>query len=394
VNVNRKRLRWMGYLQFAAIGAAMMAVAATLKEVSSAIGIDTKLFGSIIFLCEYSGFVIASALGGFLADRFTKRNVLLAGLALLALTICTYGLSHWLVVSSLSILVFGVSGGLIEATASAFVLEHSDAGGVATMNFSQVAFGVGAVGGPLLFGAAVALEQWRTGYLVLAAAIAVLFVVFLREPSDDTRPERAAQRGTLFTLLRRPILLALCCGIFLYVWSEIALANWIREYFLDRFALGKAGLGLWATLTISVFWGSITLGRFLVGRYLPHVDDLRLIVWSLVASALTQGALLVVPSPVVATIVVFVHGLAMACVWPTILSLAGSIFIERRATAFGLIVAAGALGGALGASAIGLVAKVVSLHSSLFLCPTALLLNAVLFLVIRSRLAHRQAAGA
>jgi len=223
-------------------------------------GIDKTTIGPL-FLTFSAGYVMSSAINGWVIHRVGVRGALLSGTAIFAASALLTGLApaFWVLVG---LQVFaGYGSGAIDAALNAFIAAQSSA--TTRLNFLHAFFGVGALVGPVA--AAVMLDRgvpWNGFYLLLAALFAALLVGYRwRYPAHVAVPstsEGELTRGGLGAAMRhRSVQLA---GVFLlaYVGVEVSLGNWGVSFLVEE--RGQARLA--ASWVVSGFWLSFTIGRF------------------------------------------------------------------------------------------------------------------------------------
>jgi fucose permease len=357
---------------------------ASTDAMSKNFGIGGKELAALFFLQSF-GFLAAVALGTYFARFFGKQASVALGCLFMTAGCLLVAIVPQYALVLPSILLVGFGGGFAEPMAMALVSDvYSGSKRTAMMNYTQVAFGVGAVGAPLLVGWALSQGiNWRLGFFTASGVSLAALLVCLIGIKAPSKIIPQAHREKL--PLTNPILLALCAGMFLYVGAELGAANWLTKYFAEDL---KAGVGL-AAWTVSIFWGGVTVGRFLAGILSKHFADVVIIRFSLLSALMFQIALVSSHSPVVGAFMVALLGLSMAAIWPTILAYAGGIFNEHIESAFSVIVAAGSLGSVLIPPIVGAVSDVIGWRSALTICPMLGFTNIILFTFVACRAAGR-----
>jgi fucose permease len=128
---------------------------------------------------------------------------------------------------------------------------------------------------------------------------------------------------------------------FLYVGIEAAVGNWMSTYATRATALTFAG----STVAVAVFWAALLLGRAMTPAILTRIPERRLYRASVVATLAGVVLLLAAHSPLTVLAGSALTGLALAPVFPLILSLfLAEIRGSRHA---GWVFAVAGLGGAV-----------------------------------------------
>jgi fucose permease len=212
---------------------------------------------------------ICSAISGFASSRVLKR--LGAGLVVLLSCILTggalLGFSFapsfiWLIPLAFPL---GLGAGSVDAGLNHFVAEHYSS---RHMNWLHGCWGVGATIGPIIMGRAIAGPGWSGGYrLISFLQLGLAFIFLVSLPlwkEEDAVPEKSeAELG------RRPLpgsapAWAVWLGpvlYFIYTAIEFGTGLWAASILVDDRGVDKAMAGGF----VSCFYGSIMLGRFLIG---------------------------------------------------------------------------------------------------------------------------------
>ncbi|MBD0323316.1 MAG: MFS transporter, partial [Aldersonia sp.] len=240
------------------------------KLFMSEIGFDPTMFG--VMAATYAVVVpIMEIPSGVLADRWSRRGVLiLAVLALLA-SVAVGALSHnvwmYLVCAMLLGVYFAMQSGTVEAIVYDAVLEHTGAGDDFERQFgrTQFYFSAALTAGSLAGGVIAALTDTRTTYALSLPgyAFAALTLLWLREPtlhrdgdrSGDASPSFAAHlMTTLRTLsgqrsLRPVVAVMVSTGVAFQVLLEFG-PLWLVAFGAAAVVFGPYTAAMTATLGI------------------------------------------------------------------------------------------------------------------------------------------------
>ena len=311
-----------------------------------------------------AGYLSASFCSGMLLRVLPIGSVL--ALSTLAAAIALLGFaftpSWWLLIAFG--FVAGLGGGAIDAGLNAYGATHFSA---RTLNWLHAFYGLGTTIGPLVATTVLGAGQpWRLGYLIVGTAQMALAATFFltrhrwtqEPPVGGDHPAATPAAPTLQTL-RRPVVWFGMLMFFFYCGIELTAAQW--SYSL--LTLGRGVPATTAGLVVSLYWGSLMVGRVLFGfiaNRVPLVKTLRLcIIGSIV------GALLFWTQP---TLALGVAGLMMvgfffAPIFASLISLTPRRVGQAHAnSAIGFQVAAAALGGASLTGAAGVLADTFGLE--------------------------------
>jgi fucose permease len=301
-----------------------------------------------------AGYFIASAINGRVLARAGVGTVLSASCALMAACLIGYSLSpSWPMMVALGAGA-GAGGGTIDAALNVYATAH----GARVLNWLHAAFGLGAAIGPLIMTAILASGgSWSLGYLslgILQLGLALGYWL-LRARFDSPVPQPTEQHhAPPRALLREPIAW-LSIGVFaVYVAVEVATGQWTYSLFTLGRGMDPATAGVW----VSIYWGSLFVGRLLFGFVVSHMA-VNTLMRMCMAAAVLGAALIWLNVPFGLAIV----GLVLAPIFPSLIATTPQR-VDARLTAdlVGLEVAAAVLGGATIPGLVGVLAARVGLE--------------------------------
>lgn len=222
------------------------------------------------------------------------------------------------------------------------------------LNALQVAFGVGAAASPTLCRYLLTHgTDWRALYVGLAGInLAVFLVLSLCRIPKSAAPE-ALELSALRAVLQKPSFAILCVMQALYVGAEVSFFSWLPTYFekqLPGGAVWMAGVG-------TLFWITMTIGRFGLGALLGRFALMRLTALCAGGGVFFAALALLFPTLLPVLACVALTGLCIAGIFSLVLAEAGERFPSVAGTAFGGVVAAGGVGGAVIPWGIGALAS-------------------------------------
>ena len=216
----------------------------------------------------------------------------------------------------------------------------------------NIAFGVGAAGGPLLshYGLASGVG-WRVQYLGLACMTLLLCVAaaLLRAPASvrvnrADRPEATKPKNSPYgPSWKAPEFILLCLLQALYAGTEVGFFTRLPTYFRAQFPTGAA----WEGTIVTVFWAAMTAGRFALEPLMRRIALLRLNRLLAAGSALGIFIALAAPTPSFAAAGVAFTGFLLAGVLIIHFTETGNRFPDSAGAIFGGVVASGGIGAAI-----------------------------------------------
>jgi fucose permease len=306
--------------------------------------------GGNIFFGQYLGFLIATLFTGLLADRFgLKAVILLAGVFLL-IGVGGYSTFHstWLLAASIFLLGLGLGG--MELGPNALIVSvHPERKGL-FLNLMSVFHGMGSMIAPFAAGwLLVQNVSWRTIYRWESLFILAFFVyfVFLRFPQKEAQPHEALDFKQLSRVAFQPSLIWFYISIALYVAVEIGIASWMVTFLQNEHALSVKA----STTSLTIFFGTLMLGRFIGGFIVHRIGYLRSILFAAVGSVLCIAIGLFGPASL--SFFLPLTGLFFSIIFPTITAAVSDIHTENANSILGMLFTCAGLGGLVGPWIIG-----------------------------------------
>jgi fucose permease len=298
-----------------------------------------------------AGYLGASPLSGWLSARLGRGNVLalaaLAGVGALA----GYALSPVWPLFVLSGAAYGLWSGSIDPGINSWMAL---VGNVRAMNLVHFAYGAGATLGPLAMTWALTFPWgWRAAYgAAVVPMVALLLGLTLRRRSWG-RPSRAPSAGGPGRAgggLPWLLLIATLATFFVYVGVEAGSGAWTFSHLV-----GMGSSRALAGLTVSAYWGALTVGRLAMAGVGTRLSAFSLVLASCAVAVLGAAVYVALPVGIGALAAVTLLGLGLAGVFPLLMSVTPSRFGERRTPyVVGYVLASSNLGASLLPAGMGL----------------------------------------
>ncbi|MBZ5544067.1 MAG: MFS transporter [Acidobacteriia bacterium] len=342
---------------------------AALPELRTRLSLTPDLSG-LLFGFLYLPQILAVSAAGPLIDRSGTKLAVFLGAILCGAGFAGAGFAGSYRLLAVAMLVLGVGGSLLSSASNTLVADLYPENPASALNVGHALFGLGAV----FFPAAVTLTESRMGLalpigmtLFLTGGVAVL-------ASSRDFPNRHAGRELNWLAARRavshPAVLILSAVVFLTTALAVSIGGWLRLYMEQQFSSSGHVSGLILTL----FWGLTMTGRLTSSQVLKVVRGPQLVLWCSLGMLLGLLLLAMAPDRVMAVAGVVVCGLSYGPIYPTTVGSAGIHFREFFATVFGIMQAAGLIGGLVLPVAIGWVARIASFGAGLWLLVAAAIL--------------------
>jgi fucose permease len=326
------------YAAFISLGLpdALLGVAWPIMQVEYSVPVG---FAGLISMTTSVNTIISSLLSGRILKRFGTGQVTFASVLITAVALVGIAFAPsfiWLIVLAFPL---GLGAGSVDAGLNDYVAKNYEA---RHMSWLHCFWGIGATSGPIIISQIITYgASWRSGYMSVAVVqFALVVVLFLTLPiwdkvmrlrragmPDRTAPEvavepKAPTRRTPLDAARsifyplqiagvRPVLIVFLfyCGI------ESTMGLWGSTFLIQMKGIDVATAAGW----VSLFYGSITLGRFITGFVTMRLSSKTIIRLGEV-SILLGVVCLLLPLPSAFSMVSLVLiGLGCAPIFPTML---------------------------------------------------------------------------
>ena len=224
---------------------------------------------------SFVAFGVFSLPAGWLADRWSRRNMLATFYAGCGLSLLAAGVAPNLVVLAIALFALGVFAAIYHPVGTAMLIEQASARG-RSLAFNGVCGNLGAALAAGMTAALVAGLGWRAAFLLPGVICIATAALYLRLVPNDER--KTAGRGTVAdvplaawlaaTVFGLFIVIALCAGLVFNIVS-VALPKIVDERLGADLPLLLVG-GLATAVFMCGALAQIAVGR-LVERFPPHI---------------------------------------------------------------------------------------------------------------------------
>ena len=334
----------------------------------------------LVQFCFFGAYFIVSIPAGILVKQLGYKKGILTGLVVASIGCMLFYPAvvvheYWLFLGALFVLAAGVT--VLQVSANPYVAALGpEKTASSRLNLAQALNALGTtvgpyVGGILFFGTAGTLaasaataESVKVPYLMLAAALLIIAIVFafIKLPEIEGHKEENNPVNETRSLTQAPHLTMGVFAIFCYVGGEVAIGSFLVNFFGEAHIAGLEEHA--AAALISYYWGGAMVGRFIGSAALQKIAPSKALAFNacmvialLLVTIFTQGN--------VALYAVLAIGLFNSIMFPTIFSVA----IER----LGSLTSKGSgwlclaiVGGAFVPLLQGYIADVVNIQQSFF----------------------------
>jgi len=266
----------IAYSGFIVLGLPSGLLGVAWPSIRESFGISLDAVGTLLIAATV-GYLLSSFSSGPVISRvgigtFLMVSSIMAGVGLLGYSLAP----AWWVMVLLGVLT-GMGGGAVDAGLNTyFATNHS----ASLMNWLHACFGLGAALGPVVMTAVFSVGQsWRWGYVlvgVLQGLLALCFGVTLDRwrlagpKSSQAGPSSPADRVSSGDTLRLPAVWFGIALFFIFTGIEGTAGQWPYTLFTEARSVAPSTAGFW----VSIYWGSLTVGRIVFGIV---ADRLRIV---------------------------------------------------------------------------------------------------------------------
>lgn len=381
---NKKTIAYV-FCVFLFLGLCLSMLQRIMSEIGSTYALSNTSIGTIITMV-FVGYLISPILTGEITDRIGRKKVLLFAFSVLVCGFTLVLLVDSVVAIGAGFFIVGMSFAVLELSLSSLLTDIRPRHAGKILNLSRVFFAIGTVSGPFLAMLVLQLTgNWV--YIMLIALIfaVVLFAVFLKLSfptpiyPNVTVPKNGEPSLTL-KLLKNKVVIILCISLIMYLAIEAGITFYVSRY-IDSITT----TAIYSTLTLSVFWLFMAIGRALSTRY--KKDPTILIIFNAIL-AICGLAICLFSSGLTISIVSFgIIGLGCSSMFPTLLAIGKNNFPKYTNTVFGILLSAAGIGGIVQPLIMGAIADTNGLKAALFACfvPLILLIVSQIILIVFTR---------
>jgi len=338
----RRTLILLGILSFIIYAVVATEIGPALPEIKTEMRVNEAIMGLIASLQSLAG--AFAIFGGFLSDKFGKVRVTSISLWTIGLGSLMISISSSIILLGISFFTLGIGVGFFEASINAFVSDiFREKRGLA-INILHVGWSVGSTVGPLLMALMILLYgSWRLGYLVIFPIFVMLPFVLWAVTKEifneiDAKSE-LSNRSMVCRLTSTLKVMPLLFLSFLLISCNLGISTWLPTILLDQ-----GGSLLEASLTVSMFWALVGLGRLVWAPFVDKFGYWRVLMLGGFGSSLliVLGSLSV---PIYLKILLWaVSGFFLAPTYPTVIAWVTASYPEFGGTLSGAVYTFATLG--------------------------------------------------
>jgi len=339
----RRILIWLAFFAFALVGLSSGASGVLLPSLSAFYRVDNSVLG-LLFFSSTIGYLLSSFFSGLAVEMLGYRWTLILGAVMTVLGSFVFSLQPPFALVLVMRILTGVGAGILETALNAYITTLPRRTSI--LNNLHAFFGVGALVGPLLATAILALNQgWNWVFFVLAVLNGlrrVGLMLFFPQRRALTASEIQENEGQsigkmLGAAFRMRIIWIATLFLLFYVGVETNPGNWGYSFLTEWRHEGT----IFAGWLISGYWLGLTLGRFTQPRIFEHFGLGNVALLQACMAEAVAGILLVwlIPFGAVAAFGLLLLGYGLGPIYPTIVALVPNLVPPRLvSSAIGFLV--------------------------------------------------------
>lgn len=343
------RLVILGCLAYLVVGIGQLVVGTVMEPMVEAYGIKYGDGGQLV-MNQFLGGLVGVMLAPWLIRRIGKKPVILGALSVMTVAEIIYAfLPSWSVMLTVAPLA-GFGFGTTEVVVGALIIGSAAGNANVAMSRVEIFFGVGALLMPFAGAALISYGLWDASFAVVGGMAGITLAAwFFFWPKILDRPQESASASSagLSAMPHRGralVVLAACSAFFaVYVGLEMSFVHYLPSLLVNQNGLSDSA----ASLTLSVFWGAMAIGRLVSGQAADR--------WGggvyLLATCAAAAAIFVLMGGLSATwstvVLIGLAGLAMSGMFAIALVFANRAVPGMTERTTSLLIASGLVGGAL-----------------------------------------------
>ncbi|AEN89731.1 MFS transporter [Priestia megaterium] len=352
-----KKFALASYALYLLGGLVITAVGSVLPQLLTHYHVSYTVGGQLVLLGSL-GFLIGVPLSSFLLGRFSEMNLLTIAALMIALSQIGMLLLppfEWIIAFNF---LNGIGVAALEVVVATLMMEVFIGRRAIVMSYLEVSFGLGALLMPLVASLLISQNSWRFSFFITSVLALLMVVVckiipFKKETvstSESDASDASSEPAPVLTKNQRwKILTLFSVMIFMYAGVESSMNNFLSSIFITYLDVIPSQ----ATLSISVFWVAMLIGRVATGWIIRIVTYERYLFGSIGGTIVSLGLFIVLKEAVAGYILLGFLGLAMSGIYSITMVYANHTFTGSARIVTSLITGFSGLGGAIFPALIG-----------------------------------------
>ncbi|MCR8924800.1 MFS transporter [Priestia megaterium] len=365
-----KKFALASYALYLLGGLVITAVGSVLPQLLTHYHVSYTVGGQLVLLGSL-GFLIGVPLASFLLGRFREMNLLTVSALVIALSQIGMLLLppfEWIIAFNF---LNGIGVAALEVVVATLMMEVFIGRRAIVMSYLEVSFGLGALLMPLVASLLISQNSWWFSFFITSVLALLMVVVckmisFKKETvstSESDASDASSEPAPVLAKNQRWKILALfSVMIFMYAGVESSMNNFLSSIFIAYLDVIPSQ----ATLSISVFWVAMLIGRVATGWIIRVVTYERYLFGSIGGTIVSLVLFILLKEAVAGYILLGFLGLAMSGIYSITMVYANHTFTGSARIVTSLITGFSGLGGAVFPALIGFTMDVSGITSALW----------------------------
>lgn len=303
---------------------------------------DMNLSSTIAQLIPSAAFLwffLLSVPVGVIQSRLGKRFVLNVGMSLTALGLLVPFFFYSFEMVLVGFALLGIGNTIVQVSANPLLVNVVPGNRTSSfLSFSQFIKAIGSMlGAPLAILFATKFGDWKILFLVFGI-VSILSVVWLGtiHIEESKQQQTKASLGSAFSLLGDSYVLLMVLSIFIVVGVDVGFNSNSGQFLIKQFGIEQNA----AESGRSIYFFGRMLGTFAGAILLTRIPSRKFFMWTSMLGIICFVLIILVKSNILAWILVFMIGLAVANIWPLVFSIAIEKYPSRTNEISGLMMMA------------------------------------------------------
>lgn len=355
---NKNLVYYASYLAYTIQGMVVFSLGVLMPHMMSSLSLDYTQGGSMIFFMLLGG-MIASTVAGALVNKLGEKFLIILGAFCIITGYVIMIFLNEIIVIYMLLFVVGAGTGVFNTALNSAITSVSN-NDHKKLNTLHTFYAIGAMIMTIFAGIITYYNLFWKVYLYVIVAMSVICVFLFSKVKIEHHEEMKKPKQNDFKFFANPYFYIFISLMFLYVGVEIAINGWIVIFLNDSGIVSNFA----SNYVLTVLWILVIIGRYInriIKKNVTFETRLMLCAFLIMMSYI---ALVNTSSIALLVISVAILGLSMSSYYPNIIANI-SQRIKGNATALGLSMSFGGLGGAIIPWVSGFVADGYGLNSAM-----------------------------
>jgi FHS family L-fucose permease-like MFS transporter len=284
-------------------------------------------------------FLLLSVPVGVMQSRLGKRLMLNIGMGVTAMGLLVPYFFYTFEMVLIGFALLGIGNTIVQVSANPLLVDVVPGNRTSSfLSFSQFVKAIGSmIGAPLAAILAARFGDWKLLFLVFGI-VSILSALWLGSVKIEEvkQAEVKATFGSAFRLLGTGFILMMVLSIFVVVGIDVGFNSNSGQFLSKQFGIDQTA----AESGRSIYFFGRMLGTFAGALLLTRITSRKFFLWTSVLGIICLFAILLIPSPAIAWVLVFLIGLAVANIFPLVFSITVEKYPARSNEISGLMMMA------------------------------------------------------